>query len=273
MRFNGSELGVFDLVSGRQLPTWQPCGISFADIRVTPRDDGNWEIRGSCSGTQLDGVYADDGSPVDDPAFIPAPTDGWAANVGPATVVFSPNDASVSAIAAPGDAPVALSLPSGVDGCSPLGVGRGATITVDCSSPAGNGVWEIDAAGGPAIPVASAAQVAAFSSALADAGDNAPTSVVGTCVVGDAEAVAVDALGRAVGLAGGDNLEPVWLHPHQQAEYCWGSSGTVGLYSSEGSLWTYDATTGDTVPLVEVDALTNPTPTIGVNLTRSVIAP
>jgi len=149
LRFNGSELGVFDLVSGRQLPTWQPCGISFADVGVTPRDDGTWEIRGSCNGTQLDGVYEDDGTPVDDPSFS-------------------------------------------------------------------------STTGGPAAGV---------------------------------------------------DAQPAWLQPDQPADHFWGVSGTVGLFSSGGSLWTYDSATSTTVPLIEVDPLATPEPVIGVALTRSLIAP
>ncbi len=273
MRFNGSELGVFDLVSGRQAPTWTPCGVGPADVRVEPRTDGNWQIRGACSGAQLDGVYADDGSPVNDASFIPASLGSWATNVGSTTVTYSMSDGTFTATAAPGSQPVALQLPAGVDSCRPLANGRGATVTAECTSAAGSSVWEIDSAGGPAVPVASADEVAGFSSALADSGVGSPTTVVNTCVVGGAEAVTVHALGRAVGIAGGANLEPVWLHPHQQAEYCWGSSGTVGLFSSQGSLWTYDTASKTTVPLVEVDALTNPLPTVGVALTRSIIAP
>ncbi len=274
MRFNGAEIGVFDLVTGRLAPTWSPCGPSYVDVRVRPRPDGNWEFRGACAGAQLDGVYAADGTLVDDPSFVPQPFGTWSTDIGGTTVVVNLDTHAWTATAAQGGAPVALQMPPAAAFCTPIADGRGVTVTASCSGPVGISVWEIDSGGGPAVEVAMPAQIDPFSTEFAGgAGGMQVTDFATSCAVGNVDALVVRSVTRAVGLTGGANLEPVFLHPHQPATDCWGATGATGLYSAEGSLWTYDATTDTTVPLIEVDALTDPTPLVGTSLTRSIIVP
>jgi hypothetical protein len=275
MRINEFSLAVFDLRTDVLGPAFLPCGTHALDIRVQPRTDGAWQVRGACVGAQVDGVYADDGTQVADPNFQASPFGTWATDVGGRTVVYSYDSKKWTATAAPGDAPVPLQLPPAASSCKPIGNGRGTTVAASCSGPDGISVWELDATGGPAVQVATPAQIADYANALAGSnGGTVFTDIAQNCVVGDSEVLVVRATIRSAGLAGGANLDPVWLHaPAQSAAYCWGSHGTVGLFSAYGSLWTHDIASGATVPMIAVDALTTLTPQIGVAETRSLIAP
>ena len=275
MRMDEFSLAVFDLRADALGPAFAPCGTHALDIRVKPRDDGAWQVRGACVGAQVDGIYADDGTAVSDPGFQLTPFGSWATDVGGMTVVYNLDTHEWAAAAAPGGALMPIALPPAADSCSPIGDGRGATVVASCNRPEGISVWELDATGGPAVELASAAQIDGYASALADSGPTGPaTDVPENCVVGDSEVLVVRAAIRSAGVVGASGIDPVWLHaPTQSAEYCWGAHGSTGLFSSLGSLWTYDVASGAMVSMVDVDALTTLTPQIGVEETWSLIAP
>jgi len=85
--------------------------------------------------------------------------------------------------------------------------------------------------------------------------------------------VASPAGAGGAGFAAGPNMTRVDLSPTVWAQDCWGSSGSVGLFSGFGNLWAYTAGAGTTVPLIGVPAATDEGGPIGVDLTRSIIAP
>ncbi len=108
MRINEFSLAVFDLRANTLGPAFLPCGTHSLDIRVMPRADGAWQVRGSCVGAQVDGVYADDGTTIADPNFVASPFGSWATDVGGRTVIYSEDSKKWTATAAPGDTPVPL---------------------------------------------------------------------------------------------------------------------------------------------------------------------
>ena len=275
MRIDEVSLAVFDLRTDVLGPAFLPCGTHALDIRVQPRSDGAWQVRGSCVGAQVDGIYADDGTSVSDPNFQASPFGTWATDVGTTEVIYSYDSKELVATPAPGDTPLPLQLPPAASSCTPDRQRARHDCRGDVLGPDGISVWELDAAGGPAVKVASPAQIADYANALAgSSGGTVFTSIAQNCVVGDSEVLVVRATIRSAGIAGGANLDPVWLHaPAQSAEYCWGSHGTVGLFSAYGSLWTHDIASGATVSMIDVDALTTLTPQIGVAETLSLIAP
>ncbi len=275
MRMDEFSLAVFDVRTNVLGAAFLPCGTHYLDIRVQPRSDGAWRVRGACVGAQVDGIYADDGSAVSDASFEASPFGTWATDVVGTAVVYSYDSHEFVATAAPGDMPMPMTLPPAASSCDPIGNGRGATVLASCSTPAGISTWELDATGGSPVQVATPAQIDSFAANFAGSGGGSGvTDIAKNCVVGNAEILVVRADSKAAAIAGGDALQPVWLHaPVQVATNCWGAHGTTGLFSSLGSLWTYDVNSGAAVLMIDVDAVTTTTPQIGTGETWSLIAP
>jgi len=266
-------LATFDIKTNKLGQEWMPCGTHSLDIRVAARPDGNWQVRGSCAGAQLDGVYTDTGGAVNDPAFVPSVFGRWATDINGGVVIYDYDTKKFLATASGVSDPTEIATPPGQEYCWPLANGRGTSLSVGCYARGQVSAWELDTTGGAPTQLAPWSQIDEFANNTS--GGSAPdvTTLAGSCVVGKWEALEVSSYGRAAGFAAGPNMTMVSLPSKGYAQYCWGSHGSVGLFSGYGNLWTYTAEAGTTVPLIQVNGLGDGGGPIGVGLTRSIIAP
>lgn len=268
-------LAVFDIANNSLGATWMPCGTHALDIRVQPRSDGNWSVRGACAGAQLDGIYSDTGALVADPAFIPTSFGTWSTDINGGVVLYDYDLENFIATAPGVTDPTILQEPAGMDSCRPLANGRGLTVSVECIDGVQVSAWELDSTGGVPTLVAPWGQIDYFANGESGLGAMGDTQILKSCVVGSWEVlkVASPAGAGGAGFAAGPNMTRVDLSPSVWAQDCWGSSGSVGLFSGSGNLWLYTAGVGTTVPLIQVAAPSDEGGPIGVELTRSIITP
>jgi hypothetical protein len=269
--FHGFDYAVLDIATGAVGPTWELCGTHPVTAVVAPQADGTWAFRGACIGAQIDGVYSDAGADVSPASYFKSQFGTWSADLGGAQVAIVTYDTpQLFLITAPGwSDPAETYKPAGVDACNPLGPGRAGTIAVGCAHGAHASAWELHANGDAATQLVTEAQVDAFTAAAT--GPGVP-QFVGNCVVGGQEVLEVATVGRAAAFASGAGLTQVSIGETAAAEYCWGASGSTGLFSGQGSLWT-SVQGGATVPMALVTGAKVPGEPIGVALTRSIIAP
>jgi hypothetical protein len=268
---HGFDYAVLNIATGAVGSTWRLCGTHPVTAVVQPQADGNWAFRGSCIGAQIDGVYSDAGADVSPSAYFKSQFGTWSADLGAGEVaVVTFGSPQLFLVTAPGwSDPAETYKPAGMDSCNPLGPGRAGTFAVGCAHGAHASAWELHVNGDAATPLVTEAQVDAFTSAVTGPGT---PSFLGNCLVGGHEVLEVATTGRAAAFASSGGLTQVGLGETAGAEYCWGASGATGLFSGEGSLWTY-VQGGATVPMAVVTGAKAPGEIIGVALTRSVIAP
>ncbi len=157
LEFDGGHYAVYNLALGTLGATWSLCGDHPVTAFITARDDGAWGFRGSCVGAQVDGVYDDSGADVTPPDYYRAPFARWDVDLGDGGVaIWQPDSPNLFIVTYPAPSePVEMHLPTGVDGCRPVGLGRPGTVLASCTSGGAVSAWELDTSGLPPTQVAS----------------------------------------------------------------------------------------------------------------------
>lgn len=243
-----------DLATGEVTHEWQFCGEGGS---LTARSLGGaeWLLRGSCSGSTLDGRYADDGTPLGADGVVQGGEGVTVMDVGDVQVRYEfemPPAESYVAYRADGSH-VALKPVGPTTACYPLGPSLTGGLAVQCWDSGGAvSIWNLDLAGGAPSPIGVPATVAAIEAASGGPLPD-PTAVLsGYCIAGNHEALITSH--PAVAVLGEDG--PTVLSDGTfRATACHGGVGDTVMVSGAGPLWTWNARTGETVTLLPVPAV------------------
>ncbi len=240
-----------DLSTGDVTHEWQFCGEG-GSLRAAPTGDGHWLLRGSCSGTPLDGVYNDDGTPVASPGIVDGGEGVTVMDVGDVQVRYEfekpPAESYVAYM--PDGSHVALAAVSPETACYPLGPSLLGGLAVQCwGSGDAVSIWNLPLDGGDATPIAVPETLRAIDAAAGGALPPDGAILTGYCLAGRHEAIVTSH--PAVAVLGEDS-PTVMVDGEYRATSCLGGEGDTTLLAGAGPLWTWNAATGAIVTMLPV---------------------
>ncbi len=252
-----------DLASGEVTHEWQFCGEGGS--LVARSLGGEWLLRGFCSGSSLDGRYADDGTSLGADGVVQGGEGVTVMDVGDVQVRYEfemPSAESYVAYRADGSH-VALEPVGPATACYPQGPSLKGGLAATCygsSEMTATGmdlwadrgvVWSLDVNGGAPTEVAGPDTYAALEILLGDAFPHEGIGINGYCLAGDHEAVIASGGGAWVFVLGQES--PILMaNGEYVATTCYGGVDDTVLVAGVGPLWTWDASNGRTVMLLPV---------------------
>jgi hypothetical protein len=237
--------------AGGLIHEWQFCGEG-GSLSARPLGDGEWLLRGFCSGAALDGRYADDGRLLGSEGIVPGGEGITVMDAGDTQVRYEfemPPAESYVAYREDGTS-VPLEPVGPTTACYPLGPSLIGGLAVQCW---GEGdavsIWNLDLEGGAPSPIAVPETLGAIEAASGGALPAGGAALTDYCLAGDHEALvtshpAVAALGEDGPTILGDG--------EYRATSCLGGVGDTILVAGQGPLWTWNARTGAVVTLLPV---------------------
>lgn len=256
-----------DLASGQVTEEWQFCGEG-GSMRAAVAADGQWLLRGNCSGEALDGYYTDDGTLIRDDG-VPDGEGVTVMSVGDVQVRFEfemPPAESYVAYHADGTE-VPLQAVGANTACYPMGPALDGGLAVQCWSDDGSStLWSLDVDGGAAHVIA---DQAVFISVIDAMGGDGLWSLPGYCLTGDHETLTGE-FGLAVL---GDGAPTLLSNGEYRGTVCYGGIGDTVLVAGVGPLWTWDAGTGATVTLLPVPEPSDDGTWVGASENGAIIHP
>jgi hypothetical protein len=261
-----------DLATGEVSHEWQFCGEG-GSLTARPLGRGEWLLRGFCSGSALDGRYADDGTALGADGVVQGGEGVTVMDVGDVQVRYEfemPPAESYVAYRADGSH-VALEPVGPTTACYPLGPSLTGGLAVQCwDSDGAVSIWNLDLGGGAPSPIGLPATVAAIEGAAGGPSPDPTAILTGFCVAGNHEVLTTSHPALAVL---GEDGPSVLSDGAFRATACRGGVGDAVLVSGEGPLWTWNARTGATVTLIPVPALAPGSAWVGVSEGGAIIHP
>jgi hypothetical protein len=242
-----------DLAAGEVTHEWQFCGEG-GSLTARSLGDGEWLLRGNCSGAALYGRYSDDGTPLGAEGIVAGGEGITVIDVGDIQVRYEfemPPEESYVAYRADGSQ-LALEPVGPTTACYPLGPSLTGGLAVQCW---GEGdavsIWNLDLAGGAPSPIAVPETLAAIEAVTGGPLPDPNAVLTGYCLAGNHEALVTSH--PAVAVLGEDG-PTVLTDGVFRATACLGGVGDTVMVSGLGPLWTWNARTGETVTLLPVPA-------------------
>ena len=249
-----STMLTVDLASGDVTHEWQFCGEG-GSLWAQSLGDGEWLLRGFCSGAALDGRYSDDGALLGSEGIVPGGEGVEVVDVGDVQVRYEfekPPEESYVAYRADGSR-LALPAVGPTTQCFPIGPSLTGGLAVLCwgEDDADTGsIWNIDLDGAAPTPIASPETLGAIDAASGGALPAAGAMFSGYCLAGDHEALMTSH--PAVVALGEDGPTILSNNGEYRATVCLGGAGDTFLVAGQGPLWTWNAGSGEIVTLLPV---------------------
>ena len=229
----------------------QFCGEG-GSLSGRPLGDGEWLLRGFCSGEALDGRYADDGTLLGSEEIVQGGEGITVMDVGDTQVRYEfekPPEESYIAYRADGSQ-VALQPVGPTTQCFPNGASLTGGLAVQCWGEGdATSIWNLDLEGGDPTPIAVPETLDAIEAASGGALPAAGALFTGYCLAGQHEALLTSH--PAVAVLGEDG-PTILSNGEYRATMCLGGVGDTILVVGQGPLWTWNARSGEIVTLLPV---------------------
>jgi hypothetical protein len=253
-----------DLASGQVTHEWQFCGEG-GSMTARSLGDGEWLLRGFCSGAALDGRYSDDGTLLGTEGIVQGGEGVTVMDVAETQVRYEfemPPAESFVAYRADGSQ-VAMQPVGDEDQCFPRGPSLTGGLAVTCYGTkemeatgwdlwADRGViWSLDVNGGAPTEIAGLGTYAALEALLGEAFPYEGFGINYYCLAGDRAAIIASGGGTWVAVLDEDG--PIIMRNGEYgATTCYGGVDDTVLVAGVGPLWTWNARSGEVVTLLPV---------------------